>query len=65
MIVPTELWDLLKIMIGGYAIFILNRSDRNQRELFKRIRAVELVCAAQHGVPGVHAHKRESDYENP
>lgn len=58
-----EIWDILKILIGGYAIFLLNRSDRNQRELFRRLRSLELTCAAQHGV-GVHVHRRESDSEN-
>lgn len=58
--IPPEVWDLIKMAVGGYAVFILNRSDRNQRELFKRIRAVELVCARMHGVIG-----REESGENP
>ena len=59
--IPPEVWDLLKMAIGGYAVFLLNRSDRNQRELFRRLRAVELTCASQHGV---HTHRREAD-EDP
>ena len=59
--IQPEVWDVIKLGLAGYGVFLLNRSDRNQRELFKRIRAVELVCAAQHGVPGVHVHKRETD----
>lgn len=58
MIIPAELWDFVKMAVGGYAVFILNRADRNQRELFKRIRAIELVCAGQHG------NKRITDNEN-
>lgn len=59
--IPAEVWDLIKLAVGAYGVFLLNRSDRNQRELFKRLRAVELTCASQHGV---HVHRRETD-EDP
>lgn len=48
--IDPELWRLVEILVGGYAVFILNKTDRSQRELFRRLRAVELVCAANHGI---------------
>lgn len=60
--IAPEIWEIIKMAVGGYAVFILNRADRNQREMFKRIRSIELFCAGQHGVG--HVHKRESDNED-
>lgn len=48
--IPAETWDLIKMLVAGYYIFVLNRSDRNQREIFRRLRVVELKCASQHGI---------------
>lgn len=48
--ISPEVWDVIKLCAGAYFVFILNRTDRNQRELFKRLRAVELICAANHGL---------------
>lgn len=59
--IPAEIWSMFQALAIGYGLFVLNRSDRNQRELFKRIRAVELVCASTHGG---HLHKRETDNED-
>jgi SOS response regulatory protein OraA/RecX len=43
----------MKILGAAYAIFILNKTDRSQRELFKRLRALELSHAVNHRrVPG-------------
>lgn len=47
--ISPEVWDTAKLCFGLYGAFLLNRSDRNQRELFRRIRNVELACAANHG----------------
>lgn len=49
--ISPELWDLIKTACVGYFLYVLNKTDRNQRELFKRIRSVELMCARTHG-PG-------------
>lgn len=48
--ISPEFFDLLKIVVGGYLVFVLNRTERIQRELFRRIRALELAHAANHGL---------------
>jgi hypothetical protein len=50
--ISPEAWDLLKLGFIAYMTFILNRSDRNNRELFKRITRIEVTCAAHHGNKG-------------
>lgn len=50
MTIPPEIWRLIELLVVAYAVFILNKTDRNQRELFRRLRVVELKCAANHGI---------------
>lgn len=51
--IDPAIWDIMKILGAAYAIFILNKTDRSQRELFKRLRALELSHAVNHRrVPG-------------
>lgn len=50
--ISPETWDMIKLIGGAYLVFCLNRSDRNMRELFKRLRVLELTCAKTHGIIG-------------
>lgn len=44
-----EFWDVVKIIGGAYLVYVLNQSSRNHEEMFRRIRALELAHAANHG----------------
>jgi hypothetical protein len=46
--IDPAIWDIVKILGAAYAVFILNKTDRSQRELFKRLRALELSHMANH-----------------
>lgn len=49
-ITPEMLGNLVVALVAAYATIILNRTDRNQRELFKRMRKLEIKCAGHHGI---------------
>jgi hypothetical protein len=51
-------WDLVRMVLVAYIVYLLNKHDKNMTELFKRITAVEINCAASSG----HVHHRESDH---
>lgn len=53
MMIDPQVLDIVKLLAGAYFVFCLNKTDRNQRELFKRLRAVELACAANHRHLGI------------
>lgn len=48
--IPAEILDLIKVAAWGYMLFVMQRADRTQREIFRRLRQVELICAANHGL---------------
>ena len=50
--IPSELWDLVKMVFCAYIVYVLNKSDRNMTEIFNRLRDLERRCAAHHGMPG-------------
>lgn len=57
--ISPEIWEIGKALLVAYVVFVLNKTDRNQRELFKRLRSVELECAGNHGL-----RRRKTDTED-
>lgn len=57
--ITPQFWELLKMLLVAYTVYLLNKHDRNQNELFKRITAVEINCARNSGSP--HTHGRKDD----
>jgi len=53
--IPVEIWDLIKIALSTGGAFVLFKIDRNQSELFTRLRDIETAfselkggCEARH-----------------
>jgi hypothetical protein len=66
-----QFWDLIKLVIVAAVAFILAKSDRDNRDfqkqnaelfrdLYDRVRKVELKCATTHGRVG----RREGDTDD-
>lgn len=55
--ISPQAWDLLRMILVAYIVYLLNKHDKNMTELFKRITAVEINCAANSG----HVHRRTGD----
>ena len=65
----TQFWDVIKLSIVAVITFVLYKIDNDHREaqrqsaalfkdLFSRVRKVEIKCASEHGL---HHHQREDD----
>ena len=44
-----QAWDLIKMLIVAYIVYLLNKHDRNMNALFQRMTAIEIKCAGNHG----------------
>ena len=66
-----QFWDLVKMVIVAVVAFVLAKSDRDHRDfqkqnaelfrdLYDRVRKVELKCATNHGRAG----RREGDADD-
>ena len=68
----SQIWDFARLTLVAYIVFAMNKNDRDHREaqlqsgalfkdLFSRIRKIEIRCASNHGHVGIH---REDDDES-
>ncbi|KAB0670350.1 hypothetical protein F6V30_09360 [Oryzomonas sagensis] len=47
--IPTEVWEIVKICLSVGGAYVLVKIDRNQSELFSRLREIETSFAKLQG----------------